>query len=148
MQLLPALLLFGLACAALAEPLVPAARADTPVPARNLRAHTVIAPEDLAWRNADVPGALSDPAEIIGQETRVTLYAGRPIRPGDIGPPALVTRNQIVTLRFNTRGLRIRTDGRALGRGGAGDRIRVMNLASRSTLFGVVAPDGTINVSQ
>ncbi|WP_283638302.1 flagellar basal body P-ring formation chaperone FlgA [Marinovum algicola] len=139
MRLLWAILLVCLAGAAWSE---------TVVPARTLRANTVIAPADLALRSADVPGAFSDPAALIGQETRVTLYAGRPIRPGDIGPPALVTRNQIVTLHFTSGGLRILADGRALGRGGAGDRIRVMNLSSRTTLFGTVQPDGTINVSQ
>lgn len=139
MPLLLTLLLLALAGAALAE---------TVVPARTLRANTIIAPTDLALRNAEVPGAVSDPAAIIGQETRVTLYAGRPIRPGDIGPPALVTRNQIVTLHFTAGGLRILADGRALGRGGAGDRIRVMNLSSRTTLFGTVQPDGTVSVSQ
>lgn len=139
MRILLALITLCLAGAALAE---------TVVPTRTLRANTIIAPSDLTLRSADVPGALSDPAGIIGQETRVTLYAGRPIRAGDIGPPALVTRNQIVTLHFTAGGLRILADGRALGRGGAGDRIRVMNLSSRTTLFGTVLPDGTINVSQ
>ncbi|WP_323763949.1 flagellar basal body P-ring formation chaperone FlgA [Marinovum sp.] len=137
-----------LALALLSVCLAGAALAETVVPARTLRANTIIAPTDLTMRSTDVPGALSDPDQIIGRETRVTLYAGRPIRPGDIGPPALVTRNQIVTLHFTAGGLRILADGRALGRGGAGDRIRVMNLSSRATLFGTVQPDGTINVSQ
>ena len=35
---------------------------------------------------------------------------------------------------------------RALARGGGGDRIRVMNIASRSTVSGVIAPDGTVTV--
>lgn len=125
-----------------------AALAETVVPSQTLRANTIISPHDLILRAVDTPGAISDPAAIIGLETRVTLYAGRPIRPGDIGPPALVARNQLVVLRYVSSGLSILVDGRALGRGGEGDRIRVMNLSSRTTLFGTVQPDGTILVSQ
>lgn len=125
-----------------------AALAETVVPSQTLRANTIISPHDLILRAVDTPGAISDPAAIIGLETRVTLYAGRPIRPGDIGPPALVARNQLVVLRYVSTGLSILVDGRALGRGGEGDRIRVMNLSSRTTLFGTVQPDGTILVSQ
>ncbi|TNF20194.1 MAG: flagellar basal body P-ring formation protein FlgA [Rhodobacteraceae bacterium] len=131
-------------CLVLAGP----APAETVVPSQTLRAHTIIAPHDLVLRPVETPGAISDPQEIIGLETRVTLYAGRPIRPDHIGPPALVTRNQLVVLRYAVGGLSILVDGRSLGRGGDGDRVRVMNLSSRSTLFGIVRPDGTIEVSQ
>lgn len=124
------------------------ALAETVVPSQTLRANTIIAPHDLVVRGVDTPGAISDPADIIGLETRVTLYAGRPIPPSSIGPPALVTRNQLVVLRYAAGGLNILVDGRSLGRGGEGDRVRVMNLSSRSTLFGTVQPDGTIEVSQ
>ena len=125
---------------------VPAA-AETLLATHTVRPQTILGPEDLTVKNVSVPGALTDPIQAIGQEARVVLYAGRPIRPGDIGPPALVDRNQIVTLTFETSGLAITTDGRALARGGAGDRIRVMNLSSRTTITGTVLPDGTISVS-
>ncbi|HHX90132.1 MAG TPA: flagellar basal body P-ring formation protein FlgA, partial [Paracoccus sp.] len=36
--------------------------------------------------------------------------------------------------------------GRALGRGGAGETIRIMNLASRSTVSGRVAGPGLVEV--
>ena len=122
------------------------ARAETPVAARTIRAHTLITPGDLTTTAADVPGALSDPALIVGRETRVALYAGRPFMPGDVGPPALVERNQIVRLIYDTGGLNIVTEGRALGRAAAGDSLRVMNLASRATVTGFVRSDGTVTV--
>ena len=65
---------------------------------------------------------------------------------GDIGPPAIITRNQIVGLRYYANGINISTEGRALERGAVGDRIRVMNLGSRATIFGQVLNDGTIQV--
>lgn len=120
---------------------------QTLVAAQTIRARSLIAAGDLAQTAQVLPGALSDPAQAIGREARVTLYAGRPIRPGDIGPPALVERNQLVLLRYRHGGLSITAEGRALDRGGLGERVRAMNLASRSTLTGVVAAPGEIDIS-
>ncbi len=134
--------------AALAAALVAAApaRAQTPVTARTIRAQTILAPSDLTTMEGEVPGAILELDAIVGQEARVALYAGRPIMPGDVGPPAVVDRNQIVRLVHDAGGLSIVTEGRALGRGGVGDVLRVMNLASRATVTGVVRPDGTVAV--
>ncbi|KAJ57343.1 flagellar basal body P-ring biosynthesis protein FlgA [Actibacterium mucosum KCTC 23349] len=120
--------------------------ADTLVAARTIRAQSVIMPEDLSLVGHDVPGTLADPDAAIGMEARVMLYAGRPIRPGDLTPPALVDRNQIVTLWYVRGGLAISAEGRALGRAAMGDRLRVMNLASRSTVTGTVTETGEIIV--
>jgi len=122
------------------------AAADTLVAARTIRSLSILGPEDLALVAGSVPGTLSDPAEAVGLEARVVLYAGRPIRAADVGPAALIERNQVVLLEFRSDGLAISTEGRALARGGVGDVIRVMNLASRSTVTGVVGSDGTILV--
>ena len=128
-------------------PAVPALAADTLVAARTIRAAEVIGPQDVTLAQAEAAGALSDPGEVIGQEARVVLYAGRPIRPGDIGPPAIVERNEEITLVFRQGGLAISAAGRALGRGGEGDVVRAMNLASRKTVSGVVGPQGAVHVS-
>ena len=121
--------------------------AETLVAARTLRAQTVLSAEDLGQIRDTLPGMLADPSEAIGQEARITLYAGRPIRPTDIGPPAIVDRNQIVPLAYQAGPLSIVTEGRALMRGGVGDTIRVMNLASRSTISGRIMADGTVTVA-
>ena len=122
------------------------AQGETLVATRTIRAHAIIAPGDVTVVAAAVPGTLSDPADALGQEARVAIYQGRPLRAGDIGPPALVERNQIVELRFRSGPLDIRTEGRALMRGGEGDAIRVLNVASRSTVNGRVLADGTVAV--
>lgn len=135
-----------IATLALASTLGVAARAETLVAARTVRAQAVLSPADLAQVDAEVPGMLRHPSEAIGMETRVVLYAGRPIRAEDIGPPAIVERNQIVVLVFRRGGLTIAADARALGRAGVGDAVRVMNLGSRNTVTGIVQPDGTVTV--
>lgn len=121
------------------------AKADMLVAARTLRAQTIVTAPDLILRDGPDTG-LSDPASVIGQETRVTIYAGRPLRPGDIGPPAIVERNQIVPLIYDSAILRIETEARALARAGAGEVIRVLNLTSRSPVSGTVQVDGSVLV--
>ena len=122
------------------------ALADIVVPTRTIRAKEVISAADLELKHTDMPGVVSDPAELIGFEARVALYLGRPVRAADVGPPAIVDRNDLVVLIFNRQPLSISTEGRALGRGAVGERIRVMNLSSRTTVTGLIRPDGQIEV--
>lgn len=122
--------------------------ADTVFAAHTIRAQSILTAQDLMLRDIDMEGAVGDPQELIGLETRVALYAGRPIRWGDVGPPAIVDRNQIVALIYHAGGLMITAEGRALDRAGAGETIRIMNLSSRHTLTGLVLSDGRVEVSQ
>ncbi|ARC90098.1 flagellar basal body P-ring formation chaperone FlgA [Rhodovulum sp. MB263] len=122
------------------------ADADILVATRSVRGQTILGPGDVAVVAGEAVGTLTSPEEAIGQEARVNLYAGRPIRISDVGPPAIIERNQIVTLRYQSRGLSIAADARALDRAGVGDALRVMNLASRNTVTGFVAPDGSVVV--
>ncbi len=119
---------------------------DSVVATRTLRAATVITPADLTLVAASLPGALDDPAAAYGLETRVAIYAGRPVRLEDLGQPTLVQRNQLVTLVYVAGALAISTEGRALARGSEGDVVQALNLSSRSTVSGRVGPDGAIYV--
>lgn len=123
-----------------------ASLADAVVPTRTIRATDTISRNDVTVKNITNSAAFSRIEDVIGQEARTTLYAGRPILFDDVGAPALVARNQIVLLRYIADGLVIMTEGRALQRGGIGDRVRIMNLDSRATLFGRVEKDGTVRV--
>ncbi|WP_037313077.1 flagellar basal body P-ring formation chaperone FlgA [Ruegeria halocynthiae] len=122
------------------------AQAEIVVPTRTIRAKEVISVADLEVKAQQVPGAVTDVDHLIGQEARVALYPGRPIREGDVGPPAIVDRNDLVVLVFDRQPLSITAEGRALGRGAVGDRIRVMNLSSRTTVTGFIRSDGQIEV--
>lgn len=125
-----------------------ASYADVVTPTRTLRPGTLITIADLTVKAGEHPGMFDRISDVEGQEARVALYAGRPIPFEAIGPPAVINRNQIVSLHFQAAGLTISTEGRALERGGIGDRVRIMNLSSRATLFGFVQPDGSIKVTQ
>ncbi len=122
------------------------ASAETVIAARTIRAQEVVAPGDLVVQDIEVPGAIRSLEGLFGLETRQALYAGRPLRPGDLGPPALVERNQLVSLIYDRNGLTIVTEARSLGRAGLGESLRVMNMASRQVVRGVVRDDGTVVV--
>lgn len=122
------------------------ATAESVVPTRTIRATAIIEETDVTLHATKNPNAFTHIMDVVGQEARTTLYAGRPILFDDVGPPAVIARNQIVTLRYQTSGLMIVTEGRSLQRGGIGDRIRIMNLDSRTTLFGQVQADGSVRV--
>ncbi len=122
--------------------------AETVLTTRTIRPAEIITAADVRLDHSVTEGAYTRLGVVIGQEARVALYPGRPVMKGSIGRPALVDRNQIVELVFDTGSLRIVTEGRALGRGGSGERIRVMNVSSRTVLFGTIAVDGSVEVTR
>lgn len=124
------------------------AGAETLIAARTIPARTILAPEDILIRDVSVAGGMADPALAIGQEARVALYAGRPIRLADLATPAIVERNQIIQIVYRQSGIVISTEGRALDRAGPGDWIRVMNLSSRATITAQIHESGVAFVSQ
>jgi flagellar basal body P-ring formation protein FlgA len=125
----------------------PPALAEIAVTTRTVPARALIGPTDVTVAAEVVPGAIADPAELIGMEARVALYPGRPIAPGDVGPPAVVERNQLIPLVYSQGGLVITTEGRALDRAAPGDVIDVMNLASRTTVVARIGLDGAAHVA-
>ncbi|MEM9756557.1 MAG: flagellar basal body P-ring formation chaperone FlgA [Pseudomonadota bacterium] len=122
------------------------AAADVVVAAGTIRSAQIIGPADVALADGDVIGALTRLEDAIGLEARINIYPGRPVRPGDLQPPALVDRNDIVTLQFASGGLMILTDGRALDRASEGERLRVQNLSSRMIVTGTVIGPGLVAV--
>ena len=122
------------------------AAAETVIAAGTIRGATLIGPADVALIDGDTPGALSEMADAVGMEAAINLYAGRPIRPGDLRPPAIVERNEIVSLRYNHGGLLVMTEGRALDRAAAGEALRVINLGSRQTVTAIATSPGLVTV--
>ena len=122
------------------------ATAQSVIATRIIPAQTILAPSDLAVVPQNYAGAIKDPALVLGLETRVALFAGRPVRSADIGAPAIIERNQIIPLHYQSGLLSITTEGRALARAGVGDVIRVMNLGSRATVTGIITEDGAAYV--
>ena len=114
------------------------------VASRTLRAGTILQTGDFRPPEEDATAQLAE--RLIGLEVRRSIYAGHRIAAGDLGPPTLVRRNDLVTMSYRAGGLSIRADGRALSSGGVGERIRVMNLESRLTVGAVIAGPRLVEV--
>ena len=120
--------------------------AETVVATKTLRPRDVITAQSVQLEDVDVIGAAETLDDVVGNEVRHAVYAGRPILLANIAAPALVERNEIVQATFALNGLTIDTEARALERGAAGDIIRAMNLTSRATIQAEVLEDGRLKV--
>ena len=121
--------------------------AESLVAARLIRPSDVIAPGDVTRSPAVVAGAANALDQVVGLEARVAIYPGRPIRLADLGPAAVVERNEVVRMIYRRGGLMIQSDGRAMARAGVGDAIQVMNLSSRQSVQGVVTAAGLVEIT-
>ena len=127
--------------------LLPAvANAESVVALRTIPAKSLVSSADIGLVDAAIDGAITEVEQALGLEVKSTIYAGRPLRRSDLISPTLVERNQTVRLIYSAGSLTIFADGRALERGADGDVIRVMNLSSKTTVSGKIAPDGSIIV--
>jgi len=113
-----------------------------------IRSKTILRRDDLVLLQPTIRGAFRRKEQVAGKEARTILYPGRAILSTDIGPPSVVRRNQIVSLVYQSGSLSISVEGRALGQGGIGERIRAMNVSSRATVIGIVSGPGKIRIIQ
>ncbi len=111
-----------------------------------LRVGTVLEEGDLKVPGGDDAGGRELIAALVGLETRRAIYTGRPVVAADLGPPTLVRRNAVVVMLYSDRGLGIRTEGRALESGGAGEAVRVLNLTSRRSVLAIVTGENQVEV--
>lgn len=122
------------------------AQADVVTANRIIKAQEIITAADLSVSEGEVDGQIVDPSDVIGMEAKITLYAGRAIRPEDIRSPAVVDRNQTVEMIYRRGPLSIVAAGRALDRAAVGETIRVMNSSSRVTVSAKVTASGQVAV--
>ncbi len=83
----------------------------------------------------------------VGMQPRRSLRAGQALKAADLGKPDRVTRDQSVTLVYETLGLYLTGRGKALENGTEGDVVNVLNLQSKRTVQGVVIGPGQVSVS-
>lgn len=134
-----------LAVAAPALSSTPALAQDV-LAARTLRVGIVLREADLKPPKGEFAATRELIAALVGLETRRAIYTGQPVVAADLGPPTLVRRNAVVAMLFSTGGLGIRTEGRALESGGAGEVVRIINLASRQTILATVTGENQVEV--
>lgn len=117
-------------------------RVSLPVLARPVARGDVIAETDIAWietTDARPAGVVLKAGDLVGMETRRALPAGTPIRTHDVSAPLLVQKGKLVTIAFETAGLRLTHAGVALGDGANGELVDVRNVKSERVVKAVVA---------
>jgi flagella basal body P-ring formation protein FlgA len=125
--------------------------ADVVVAARNLPAGSQLAAADLRMEKHDTSslaqGYLADMSIAIGQMLSRPLAAGAVLTPPGLAHAAVVKRGDLVTLVSRSGGFEVRSQGKALANGAAGERLSVENSSSHRVVQGMVAADGTIEVA-
>lgn len=123
---------------------------DYLVSARSLRAGQLIAEADIARRRgdlADLPvGVLTDPAQALGQSSKVSLPADRPLRADMLRQPLVVKQGQSVKVVSGGASFQVASEGRALNNATIGEVVQV-RLASGQVISGIARSDGTIGVA-
>jgi flagella basal body P-ring formation protein FlgA len=112
--------------------------------ARSLMAGEVVQPADLVWAKAaaapaDAPG---DAEAIIGQAAKRPLRAGAVVQARDVGTAQVIRSGDIVTVSFDSDGVSLSMQGKAMGAAGVGDTLAVMNPASKKIVQTVATGPG------
>lgn len=91
-------------------------------------------------------GYISEYADIAGMKLKRPLVAGAALTPNMIEKPRIISRGQRVTILVQVGGMEVRTSGKALAHGAAGERIAVENIKSRRKLEGTVLASGEVKI--
>jgi flagella basal body P-ring formation protein FlgA len=90
---------------------------------------------------------ITDPQAAAGLAARHQLRPGQPLHDADLMKPALVQRNDVVTIFYEAPGINLTLRGQAQDAGALGDTINVMNTQSKRMLQGVVVGAGRVTVA-
>jgi flagella basal body P-ring formation protein FlgA len=95
----------------------------------------------------EVPaGAVLDPAEVVGTKAVRSLQGGTVVLRDHFKEIPLVRKGQSVHIVLESPALRLVAAGECLQEGGAGDRVRVINLSSRQVITARVQDAHTVRV--
>ncbi len=121
-----------------------------PVPVRRMMPGDVITAEDLAelrLPQARIGAfAVATRDELIGMQVRRMLTEGRPVMVQSVMEPLVIDRGDLVTIRYADGPLQLTAPGRALSDAHRGQEVRIVNLASNTSLVGIAANEGIVEV--
>lgn len=91
-------------------------------------------------------GYINNYENSVGMKLKRSLITGAALTPSILEKPRLISRGQRVTILAQSAGMEIRTSGKALAHGAAGERIGVINTKSRLKIEGIVTASGEVKV--
>ncbi len=92
------------------------------------------------------PGAAQEVEQVVGQALRRPAMADQPMVVADLMPRAMVQRGQTVVMVFESPGITLTAQGRAMEAAPRGATVPVMNLASRTVVEAEVIALGRVRV--
>jgi flagella basal body P-ring formation protein FlgA len=123
---------------------------EAAVLARGVESKEVLKASDVIVERrpkSEVGNDVASRERAVGMQVRRQLRAGQALRVADLAKPDLVTRDQAVTLVYESAGLYLTIRGKAIENGTEGDVVNVINLQSKRTVSGVVVGRGQVAVS-
>ncbi|MGZ3291550.1 MAG: flagellar basal body P-ring formation chaperone FlgA [Xanthobacteraceae bacterium] len=123
---------------------------EAAVLARDVERNEVLKSSDVVTERRPKAAVGSDAAvrdRAIGMQMRKQLRAGQALRTADLAKPDLVTRDQSVTLIYQSTGLYLTASGKAMENGTEGDVVNVLNLQSKRTVVGTVVGRGQVAIT-
>ena len=123
---------------------------ELPVAAERLMAGNLLRASDLRLARVRASLVHSEvarrPDDATGRVVRHTVPAGQPLPLADLEPPPLIQKGATVLIQLDSAGLTLTGQGQALEAGAAGQRIRVLNPASRAVLEAEVTGPNRVRV--
>lgn len=123
---------------------------EVPMVKFRMTAGQVITEDDVAWQKIPTSRLTRDTVlakeDIIGKTPSRTLTTARIIKADDLRVPPVVIRQSTVHMNYASKNLSIQAVGQALEDGAVGDKIRVRNVSSGTTLEGIVTASGQVQV--
>lgn len=124
---------------------------EIPVPEQPIIRNQSITAEDIRViriaRTRIRRGTALSADEIIGQAAKRRLAANRPVLRRDLEAPKLVKRNTMVEILFETGGLLLKAEGRALSDAAKGQAVKVLNTQTKRTVEGTAIATGVVSVA-
>jgi flagella basal body P-ring formation protein FlgA len=123
---------------------------DAAVLTRNAERGEVLKSSDVTIERRPKAEVGSDAAtriRSVGMQLRRSIRSGQALKASDLAKADLVTRDQSVTLIYDTPGLYLTGRGKALEGGTDGDTVSILNLQSKRTIQGVVIGPGQVSVA-
>jgi len=122
---------------------------DVVVSTRAIPRGQVLKPDDVALQNLDLTqlpkGVLTDTGEAVGKTASGHVAGGMPVRADMLRAVAVVLQGQTVRVVFVGSGLRVSSEGRALGNAGPGEPVQVKT-ASGKLIKGIAQGPGVVEV--
>lgn len=120
------------------------------VAVRRLAAGEIVRPGDIEERRVRAervrPGTAQRAEDVVGRQIRRPIGSDLPFMLVDLVAPVVVAKNQPVLMLLDAPGLTLTAQGRALEAAAMGERLTVMNLASRSVVEAQAIGPGRVRV--